>query len=49
MRIIKSLCYNKNMKRMQDGFSLVELALAMAFVGLLSLAVALVVNNAVTS
>lgn len=49
MRLIKSLWYNEDMKKVCEGFTLVELSLSMIFVGLLSLSVAMVVNNTVVS
>ncbi len=44
----KRLCYNSSMKRpFRRGFTMVELSISMVFIGLLSLSVVLVINNAV--
>lgn len=42
------MCYNKNMKR-RKGFTLIELSLALIFVGVLALTVALVTNDMVVT
>lgn len=49
--ILKWLCYNKSMlgKYSKKGFTLVELSLSMLFVGILSLAIVLIINNTVVA
>lgn len=48
---LKSLCYNKNMPRFggRQGFTLIELSLAVGFISLLSLTVALIINDTVAT
>ena len=47
---MKRLCYNKNMKKsLKRGFTMVELSISMVFVGVLSLSIVLVINNAVVA
>lgn len=45
------MCYNKNMhkKFVREGFTLIELTLSILFISVLSLAVALLITNAVTA
>ena len=50
MTFLMWLCYNRSMPRKtKDGFTLVELALSMVFVGLLSVAIVLIINNTIAS
>ena len=51
MRTIKRLCYNKNMRKLRgkQGFTLVELSLAVGFIALLSLTVTLIINDTVAT
>ena len=48
---LKRLWYNESMLRevTKEGFTLVELSLAMAFVGVLSVAVVLIISNTVSA
>lgn len=48
---VKSLWYNHSMRRVKlhTGFTLIELSLSMVFVGILSLAMMLIISNAVVS
>ena len=46
MRLLKSLCYNRSMgEKVRGGFTLVELALSLAFVGVLSMTVVLLIQS----
>lgn len=46
-----SLCYNKHMRnnKVRTGFTLVELSLSIVFIAILSVAVAIIVTNAISS
>ena len=47
----KRLCYNKHMrnKKVRSGFTLVELSLSIVFIAILSVAVAIIITNAISS
>lgn len=49
--ILKWLCYNKYMLKetLREGFTLVELSLSMVFIGILSIAIVLIINNTVSA
>lgn len=49
--MVRKLCYNENMHRRynRQGFTLVELSLSIAFVGVLSLSVALIITNSISA
>ncbi len=47
----KKMCYNKHMrnKKVRTGFTLVELSLSIVFIAILSVAVAIIITNAISS
>lgn len=50
MSIAKSLCYNSGMRKScRTGFTLVEMSISIVFVGILSVAMALIISNSVAS
>ena len=46
---IKRLCYNRNMKKTRGGFTLIEMALSMVFIGILSVMMVLMIQNTMAS
>ena len=50
MSFLNRLCYNSDMRKtFNKGFTLVEMALSMAFIGILSMAVVLIIVNTIAS
>lgn len=50
MLMTKRLCYNKNMKnRFKRGFTLIELSFSLVFIGILSIAIALIIRNTIAT
>lgn len=49
MPSLSRLCYNKNMKRKAHGFTLIELALSLIFIAILSVTVVLLIQNVTAS
>ena len=46
---IKRLCYNKNMKKTRGGFTLIEMALSLVFIGILSVMIVVLIQNTTAS
>ena len=49
MLVVKRLCYNRSMKKTRGGFTLIEMALSMVFIGILSVMMVLMIQNTMAS
>ena len=49
MFVIKRLWYNKNMRKSRGGFTLIEMALSLAFIGILSVMMVVLIQNTTSS